>query len=241
LPFSLTNVLATFQALMNEALHDFIRVFVLMFFNDILIFISSWSSHLQHVCVMLQRLREHNLAVKRSKCAFGTAMVTYLGHVISADGVAMDVEKVVTVWNWPLPQNVCTVRRFLGLIGYYCKFIHSYGEIKAPLTCLTTRDAFNWTLETTTAFEALKYALTTAPVLQLPNFSEPFIEDCDTSDVAFGVVLHQGAGWIAFFNRAIAPHHAKLAAYEHELIGLIKAVHNWRPYMWMRLKVHLGP
>jgi hypothetical protein len=127
---------------------------------------------------------------------------------------------------------VWAVRGFLGLTGYYRKFIRSYGDIAAPLTKLLKRESFSWTPSATSAFEALKTALTTAPVLQLPDFSQPFIVDCDASGAGFGVVLHQDAGPLAFFSRAVAPHHAKLAAYERELIGLVKAVRHWRPYLW---------
>jgi hypothetical protein len=106
MPFGLTNAPATFQAMMSDVLHDFIHHFVLVFFNNILIFSSSWSSHLQHVRTVLQHLREHRLKVKRSKCAFGTTSVTYLGHVISGQGVTMDVEKIEAVKAWPLPRTV---------------------------------------------------------------------------------------------------------------------------------------
>jgi hypothetical protein len=103
MPFGLTNAPATIQALMNDVLHDFIRVFILVFFNDILIFSDSWSSHLQHVRAVLQRLQEHSLAVKQSKCSFGATTVQYLGHVISVQGVAMYADKVEAVCAWPLP------------------------------------------------------------------------------------------------------------------------------------------
>jgi hypothetical protein len=102
MPFGLTNTPATIQALMNDVLHDFIRVFILVFFNDILIFSDSWSSHLQHVRAVLQRLQEHSLAVKWSKCSFGATTVQYLGHVISVQGVAMGADKVEAMRAWPL-------------------------------------------------------------------------------------------------------------------------------------------
>jgi hypothetical protein len=121
--FGLTNAPATFHALMNDVPQDFIHMFVLVFFDDILIFSDSWSSHLQHVRVILQRLQDHGLAVKRSKCSFGTTSVQYLGHVISNQGVTMDIDKVEAVRAWPLPHTVRAVRGFLGLIGYYRKFI----------------------------------------------------------------------------------------------------------------------
>jgi hypothetical protein len=231
MPFGLTNAPATFQALMNDVLQDFIRVFVLVFFDDILIFNDSWSSHLQHVRMVLKRLQEHGLAIKQSKCSFGATSVQYLGHVISDQGVAMDADKVEVVRAWPLTRTVRAVRGFLDLTGYYRKFIQSYGDIAAPLTKLLKRESFNWTPSATSAFEALKTALTTASALQLPDFSKPFIVDCDASGARFGVVLHQDVGPLAFFSRAVTPHHAKLAAYERELIGLVKAIRHWRPYL----------
>jgi hypothetical protein len=174
---------------------------------------------------VLQRLWEHHLAVKRSKCSFGTTSIGYLGHIISAQGVAMDVEKAEAIWAWPLPRTVRAVRGFLGLTGYYRKFIRSYGEIAAPLTQLL-KVAFSWSPTAAVAFEALKVALTTAPVLQLPNFTAPFTVDYNASSSGFGAVLHQGAGPFAFFGRAISPHHVKLAAYEREFTGLVKVVRH---------------
>jgi hypothetical protein len=230
--FGLTNAPATFQALMNVVLHDFIRHFVLVFFDDILIFNNSWTEHLQHVRAVLQRLRDHKLAVKRSNCTFGTESVAYLGHVITAQGVAMDADKVAAVQAWRSPCSVRAIRIFLGLTSYYRKFIQSYGEIAAPLTNLLKREAFGWTQEAEEAFESLKAALTTTPVLHLPDFTKTFTVDGDASRSGFGAVLHQGGGPIAFFSHAVVPHHVKLAAYERELIGLVKAVRHWRPYLW---------
>jgi hypothetical protein len=120
----------------------------------------------------------------------------------------------------------------LGLAGYYRKFIKGFGTIAAPLTALLKKDGFLWTDQAAAAFEALKGALTTAPVLQLPNFSVPFIVECDASGSGFGAMLHQEGGPIAYFSKTIAPRHASLAAYELELIGLVQAVRHWRPYLW---------
>jgi hypothetical protein len=190
MPFGLTNVPATFQALMNDTLQDFIRVFVLVFFDDILIFSNSWSKHLRHVRAVLQQLREHHLTVKRSKSSFVTTSVSYLGHIISAQGVTMDAEKVEAVRAWPPQRTVCAVRGFLGLTGYYRKFIRSYSEIAVPLTQLLKKEVFSWSPAAAATFEALKVALTTASVLQLPDFTALFIVDCDASGSGFGAVLH---------------------------------------------------
>jgi len=171
---------------------------------------------------------EHGLDLK---CSFGEQRIHYLGHVIADGVVAMDTDKVSAVQAWPRPRSVKALRGFLGLTGYYRRFINNYGIIAAPLTALLKREAFLWSSAATEAFDALKQALTTAPVLQLPDFDKPFIIDCDASGTGFGAVLHQGDGPIAFFSRSVAPQHAKLAAYERELIGLVQAVRHWRPYL----------
>lgn len=146
----------------------------------------------------------------------------------------MDNDKVQAVANWPQPQYVRGLRGFLGLAGYYRRFIHNFGSIAAPLTQLLKKEAFQWSDSASQAFVALKEALTAAPVLQLPDFGQTFQVDCDASGSGFGAVLHQGQGPIAFFSRQFAQRHLKVAAYEHELIGLVQAVRHWRPYLWGR-------
>jgi hypothetical protein len=173
------------------------------------------------------------LFVKRSKCAFGVSTVAYLGHTISAASVAMDVTKVQAIVDWPVPRSPWAVCGFLGLAGYYRKFIHNYGSIDAPLTALLKRDGFAWSVEAAAAFTELKAAVTTAPVLGMPDFAKPFIE-CDASSHGFGAVLIQDGHPIAFYSRPVAPRHRALAAYEQELIGLVQAVRHWQPYLWGR-------
>jgi hypothetical protein len=211
---------------MNDVLRPFLRCCVLVFFDDILIYSRSWSEHLQHVREVLSVLRAHGLMLKKSKCHFGEQRVWYLGHVITDDAVAMDEEKITAVRAWPLPRSVKTLRGFLGLMGYYRNFISNYGLIAVPLIALLKFEAFHWPDAATAAFEALKIALTTGPVLQLPDFDQPFIIDTNASGSGFGAVLHQGGSQIAFFSRVVAPQHAKLAAYERELLGLVYAVRH---------------
>lgn len=217
MPFGLSNAPATFQAIMNDVLRPFLRKFVLVFFDDILIYSKSWSAHLQHLRAVFQVLQENQLYIKKSKCAFGVESVAYLGHVVSAEGVAMDDTKVQAVRDWPCPRTVRALRGFLGLAGYYRRFIQSYGEIAAPLTKLLKKEGFLWPLEAQAAFDALKTALTTAPILALPDFNAPFVVECNASGTGIGVVLHQGNGPIAFFSRAVPARHQDLAAYECEL------------------------
>jgi hypothetical protein len=234
MPFGLCNAPATFQALMNDVLRPFLRRFVLVFFDDILIYSKSWSDHLRHIRIVLEELRRHQLFLKRTKCAFGAASVGYLGHLISAAGVAMDPAKVQAIRDWPPPRSARAVRGFLGLAGYYRKFVHHYGTVAAPLTALLKKDGFLWSEGAAAAFAALKDAVTSAPVLAMPDFSTPFVVECDASSHGFGAVLVQKGHPITFFSRAIAPRHQALAAYERELIGLVLAVRHWRPYLWGR-------
>jgi hypothetical protein len=120
------------------------------------------------------------------------------------------------------------------LAGYYGRFIKEFGTIAAPLTALPKKEAFRWSPEAEEAFKALQHALTSAPVLALPDFSKPFVVECDASGSGIGAVLHQDSRAIAFFSRALPPRHRGLAAYERELIGLAQAVRHWRPYLWGR-------
>jgi hypothetical protein len=141
---------------------------------------------------------------------------------------------VAAVEVWPRPRSIRALRGFLGLTGYYRKFIVDYRTIAAPLTALLKHEAFRWSERAEEAFLQLKQALISAPLLQMSDFSKQFIVDCDASGTGFGAVLHQGDGAIAYFSRVVAPHHQKLPAYERELIGLVKAVRNWRPHLWGR-------
>jgi hypothetical protein len=147
--------------------------------------------------------------------------VAYLGHVISADGVTMEANKVTAVSSWPTPRSARGLQGFLGLAGYYRKFIHDFGIMAAPLTLLLRRDAFTWDDEDESAFQALKGALTTGSVLQMPDFDKIFTMDSDASGAGFGAVLHQGVGALGFFSMPFAARHLKLVAYEWELIGLV--------------------
>jgi hypothetical protein len=181
MPFGLCNAPATFQALMNDVLRPFLCRFVLVFFDDILIYNKSWADHLQHLRMILTELRQHVLFVKRSKCAFGVSSVAYLGHIISEAGVAMDPAKVQAIKDWPVPRSARALRGFLGLTSYYRKFINGYGSIAAPLTVLLKKEGFTWGEEAAVAFDTLKAAVTMGPVLAMPDFTKTFVVECDAS------------------------------------------------------------
>lgn len=161
MPFGLTNAPSTFQNLMNEIFRTHLRKFVLVFFDDILVYSANLQEHLWHLEVVLGILRQNQLYAKEDKCSFARQSVEYLGHVITREGVATDPRKISAIKEWPTPKNIRQLRGFLGLSGYYRRFIRNYGQISRPLTTLLKRDSYQWTEQTQVAFDHLKQALTT--------------------------------------------------------------------------------
>jgi hypothetical protein len=143
--FGLCNANSTFQIIMNHVFPPFLRHFVLVFFDDILIYSKNWPSHLSHVNQVLHLLSKHQLFLKQSKCVFGASEVEYLGHIFDKDGVQVDSKKIESMEDWPRPKNLKSLRGFLGLKGYYRKFVQNYGKIAPPLTSLLKKIAFTWT------------------------------------------------------------------------------------------------
>ncbi|XP_074282884.1 putative mitochondrial protein AtMg00860 [Silene latifolia] len=172
------------------------------------------AAHKEHLRVPLQILRKHNLFAKRSKCIFGVNEVDYLGHIISGEGVSTFPSKVKAMLEWPVPKNVKELRGFLGLAGYYRKFIKAYGIISKPLTNLLRKNGFTCTEQATAAFKSLQAAMVKAPVLALPNFSEQFEVETNASGKGIGAVLSQKGHPIAFISEALSEKHLTLSTYE---------------------------
>lgn len=189
MPFGLTNAPATFQHLMNKVFEKHIRKTVLVFFDDILS--KDSASHLLHLEEVFQIMKNHKLFSKLSKCEFMKKQVAYLGHVISQEGVAVDPGKVEDMMAWPLPKSLKALRGFLGLSGYYRKFVRNYGAVAKPLTDLLRKDNFHWNEEATQAFNLLKQSLSSTPVLRLPDYSKEFTVETDASNAGIGTVLTQ--------------------------------------------------
>ena len=161
----------------------------------------------------------------RSKCYFGVHKVEYLGHYISGDGISTDPKKVAAVWEWPVPKTVKQLRGFLGLTGYYRRFIKGYGQIAQPLAALFKSSGnLKWTTEADAAFKSLKVAMTEAPVLAMPDFSQEFIIETDASGNGIGAVLMQHGRPIAFISKALAVKHQSLSAYDKEMFAILFAV-----------------
>lgn len=232
MPYGLTGAPATFQNAMNTIFAPLLRKCVLVFIDDILIYSPTLEQHQLDVKAVFDLLTQHQLKVKRSKCAFAQPQLKYLGHIISASGVATDPKSLEAVRTWPVPQNVKEMRKFLGLAGYYRKFVRNFGLISRILTDLLKKnELFVWTPDHQQAFLGLKQALLTAPVLALPNFERPFVVETDASDSGLGAVLMQDQHPIAFLSRALGPKLRGLSTYEKESLAILLAVDRWRPYL----------
>jgi hypothetical protein len=188
--FGLTGSPHTFQKAMNVTLAPLLRKCVLVFFDDILVYSSTYAEHLVHLRQVFTILQKEQWRVKMAKCAFAKREITYLGYVISEKALATCPKKVQAVADWPSPQSVKDLRSFLGLVGYYRKFVQHFEIIARPLIDLLKKNSvFSWTSEHEIAFQTLKIALIQAPILALPDFSQPFCVETDALDLGVGAVL----------------------------------------------------
>ncbi|KAL4022424.1 hypothetical protein IC575_016156 [Cucumis melo] len=223
MPFGLTNAPTTFQALMNVVFKPYLRKFVLVFFDDILVYNKNEDEHVVHLGKVLSSLREHSLYANK-KCSFAQPKIEYLGHIISGGGVEVDLEKIRSIADWPTPTNVREIRGFLGLTGHYRRFVKHYGSIAAPLIQLLKKGGFVWNKEAEEAFERLKSAMISLPVLALPNFEQPFEIETDASGVGVDAVLTRMNKPIAFYSHTLAMWDRAKLVYERELMVVILAV-----------------
>ena len=191
MPFGLSNALAAFMDLMmNRVFQPYLDRFVIIFIDDILVYSGSSEEHSEHLRIVLQTLREQKLYAKLRKCQFWLDRVAFLGHVISVERVSVNPKKIEAVVNWKPPKNVSEVRSFLGLAGYYRKFVKGFSKIAAPLTKLTRKDVkYDWVDACQQSFEELKGRLTSAPVLALPNGRDGFVVYSDASRQGLSCVL----------------------------------------------------
>jgi hypothetical protein len=231
--FGLTNAPAFFMHLMNKVFMDYLDTFVVIFVDDILVYSKSEAEHEKHLKLVLQRLREHKLYAKLSKCKFWIDKVPFLGHVISKGGIVVDPGKVKDVFDWVVPHTVKEVRSFPGLAGYYRMFIENLSKIAKPLTSLLEKGVdFSWTDECQMAFKELKKRLTTAPVLTLPDQSKRFTVYCDASRDGPGCVVMQEGRVIAYASRQLRRHELNYPTHDLELAAVVHALKIWRHYLF---------
>jgi hypothetical protein len=218
--------------LMNSVFMPELDKFVVVFIDDILIYSKNEEEHAQHLRIVLTRLREHQLYAKFSKCAFWLEEIQFLGHVLSARGIAVDPSKVKDILEWKPPTTVHQVRSFLGLAGYYRRFIPDFSKLVKPITSLLKNDVkFNWSSKCDEAFEQLKTLLTTAPVLAQPDITKPFDVYCDASGSGLGCVLMQEGRVIAYASRQLRRHEEHYPTHDLELAAVVHALKIWRHYL----------
>ncbi|WZY70984.1 hypothetical protein YC2023_003224 [Brassica napus] len=233
MPFGLTNAPAAFMKMMNSVFRDFLDEFVIIFIDDILIYSKDEESHKKHLRAVLERLREHKLYAKLSKCSFWQKSIGFLGHIVSDQGISVDPEKIRAIKDWPRPRSATEVRSFLGLAGYYRKFVKGFASLAQPMTRLTGKDVkFTWAEECEECFSALKNMLTSAPVLVLPEADQPYVVYTDASITGLGCVLTQHGKVIAYASRQLRKHEGNYPTHDLEMAAVVFALKIWRSYLY---------
>lgn len=236
MPFGLCNAPATFQRLMESILKNLTYKIALCYIDDIVIYSKSFPQHILDLKEVFQRLRDANIKLKAKKCKFAARSVEYLGHVISHEGVRPNPEKINAVRDFPVPKNTKSLKSFLGLSNYYRRFVRDFAKIASPLNALTRKSVrFQWTQECQQAFDTLKKALISAPILAYPNFTLPFQLHVDASDTAIGYVLAQVQDdkevVIAYGGRDLNPAERNYSATEREALSVVFAIKRNHPYL----------
>jgi hypothetical protein len=230
--FGLTNAPAHFMYLMNSVFMAELDKFVVVFIDDILLFSKSKKEHEGHISIVLQRLHDHQLYAKYSKCEFGLSEVPFLGHVISSLRISVDPSKVRDVLDWKPPRMVHQVRSFLRLAGYYHRFIPNFSKIAKLITDLLKKEEkFVWNAERDEALQALKKPLTTSPLLAQPDITKSFDVYCDASSTGLGCVLMQDRHVIAYSSWQLRRHEEHYPTHDLELAAVVLALRTWQHYL----------
>lgn len=239
MPMGLVNAPATFMHLMQTVFRQELDKFVVVYLDDILIYSKTLEEHMKHVRRVLELMKTNGLYGKLSKCSFLQKEVHFLGHILSGDGIRMDPKKIQAIMDWPEPTSISALRAFLGLAGYYRKFIKHFSRIAAPLTELTKKDVpYVFGDEERKAFTDLKTAVTTAPVLALPNLEKEFTVITDSSGFAVGAVLCQDHGEglqpVSYLSHKMKHAETRYPVHEQELLAVKTALGEWRHYLMGR-------
>ena len=232
MPFGLTNAPAVFMDLMNRVCKPYLDKFVIVFIDDILIYSRSEEEHAGHLRTILGLLKKEQLYAKFSKCDFWIHTVQFLGHMIDRNGIHVDPSKIEAVKNWPTPTTPTEVRQFLGLAGYYRRFIEGFSKIAKSLTELTQKNKkYVWGENQEKAFQLLKQKLCEAPILALPEGNDDFVVYCDASHQGLGAVLMQKEKVIAYASRQLKTHEENYTTHDLELGAVVFALKIWRHYL----------
>ncbi|KAK8934655.1 hypothetical protein KSP39_PZI014259 [Platanthera zijinensis] len=233
MPFGLCNAPSVFMDLMHRTFREYLDLFVIVFIDDILVYSQSEEDHANHLRLVLHTLQRNKLYAKYSKCEFWLSSVAFLGHVVSGEGIAVDPAKISAIRDWPVLSSVAEVRSFLGLAGYYRRFVDNFSRIALPLTTLTRKDQkFVWTPECARAFEELKIRLTTASVLTSPCGTDGFEIYSDASGSGLGCVLLQFGKVITYGSRQLKVHERNYPVHDLELAAVIFSLKLWRHYLY---------
>ena len=231
MPFGLTNAPSTFMRLMNEVLRPVIGRFVVVYFDDILVYSRCEEEHATHLREVLRILAQEKLYGNLEKCHFFTPQVIFLGYVVSAQGIHVDEAKVKAIREWPTPVSMQQVRSFHGLASFYRRFVKDFSTLVAPMTEILKGKTFEWSDKANLAFEEIKTRLTQAPVLALPNFNQVFEVECDASGVGIGAILSQEKRPIAYFSEKLNEAKRRYSTYDKEFYALVRALEHWRHYL----------
>ncbi|GJX59334.1 hypothetical protein Tco_0290724 [Tanacetum coccineum] len=233
MPFGLTNAPAVFMDLMDRVCKPYLDKFVIIFIDDILIYSKNKKEHEEHLKLILELLKKEELYAKFSKCEFWIPKVQFLGHVIDSKGIHVDPTKIESVKDWASPKTPTEIRQFLGLAGYYRRFIEGFSKIAKPMTKLTQKKVkFVWGDKQEAAFQLLKQKLCSAPILALPEGSEDFIAYCDASKKGLGAVLMQREKVISYASRQLKIHEKNYTTHDLELGAVVFALKIWRHYLY---------
>jgi len=229
--FGLSNAPSTFMRIMNQVLKTFIEKFVVVYFDDILIYSKTKADHLTHLRQVCQVLRKDSLYANIKKCDFLTHRVIFLGFVVTSEGVSADPAKIKSIVEWPVPKSIHDVRSFHGLATFYRRFIRRFSTIVAPITDCIRKGTFEWTKAADKAFLTIKKKMTHAPVLRLPDFTKVFEVACDASGVGIGGVLSQENHPVAYFSEKLNEARLRYSTYDRELYAVVQALRYWRHYL----------
>ena len=233
MPFGLTNAPTTFMDLMNHAFRPYVDQFFMVFIDDILVYSNDREDHDTHLQALLETLRKEHLYAKLSKCEFWLGEMSFLGHIVSEEGIRVDPKKIEVIIEWKPSRNFMEVHSFLGLASYYRRFVKGFSMTAAPMTRLLQKNVrFEWSERCQVSFEKLKAFLIEAPVLTQPTYGKEYVIFSDASLNGLGCVLMQKGKVVAYALRQMKPHEKNYPTHDLELAAIMFGLKIWRHYLY---------